>query len=112
MIIYGQKLRKLFPVNNDVAWHDSSLVVHDQFRIVQVLSNLTVDAVVSLRWTTQVLLVSLKLKLSSWIHVTKQHRSVSVTIADTSVVVAFRGVGGKLKVESRTKVLEALHCRD
>ena len=75
-------------VNNDIARHDCLWLIHYQFWVVQIFSNVSVHAIISWRWSSHVLPVPLKNKLSPWIYVTQEH--CFMAIASSYVVVALR----------------------
>ncbi len=78
-------------------------VVHDNFKILQLVTDLSKYTVKPWRWAIQLLTVSvdeLEFILSSWENITLKHGSI--TMSTLSVMVAFGGVGSE--IESTAKV--------
>ena len=85
----------ILPINNDVTRHDSIWIVHNNLRIVQLATNLSVHTIEARRWTCQPLAICLKQVLSSWAHVTEEH--CSVVIGTLCVIMTFGRVRSKVK---------------
>ena len=89
-------------VKDNKTRYDSIWLVHNDFRIIQLASNLSIHAVIS-RWGTRaVLAVGLETILLSRAYVTEKHGSVAV--GTLCVVVTFGGV--RRQVEALSKSLE------
>ena len=84
-------------VKDDKTRDNSIRLVHDNLRIVEFASicNLPIHAVVPGWGTIEMLSIGLETILIPWAYVTEKHRSV--VVCTFRVVVAFRGMGGKIE---------------
>ena len=87
----------ILPINNDVTWHDSIWIVHNNLRIVQLVTNLSVHTIESWRWTCQPLAICLKWVLSSWAHATEEHCSTAIQFGSLCIIMTFGRVWSKVK---------------
>ena len=99
-LVCERVFNSILPINNDVMRHDSIWIVHNNLRIVQFATNLSVHTIEAWRWTCQPLAICLKLVLSSWTHVTEEHGSVA--IGSLCVIMTFGGVRSKIKPMAET----------
>ena len=79
----------ILPVNNDVSGQNSFWIIHNNFREIKFTAGgyLTIDAVVTCRWTSQLLAVGFKRVLSSWVDITEKH--CSATIGSLGIIMGF-----------------------
>ena len=102
--VFGLVCKRMFNsilcINNDVTRHDCIWIVHNNLRIVQFATNLSVHAIEATRWTCQLLTICFKLVFSSWTHVTEEH--CSVAIGSLCVIMTFGRVRSKVKPVAET----------
>ena len=94
-LVCERVFNSILPINDDVTRHDSIWIVHNNLRIVQLATNLSVHTIVARRWTCQLLTIGLKQVLSSWAHITEEH--CSVAIGTLCVIMTFGRVWSKVK---------------
>ena len=94
-LVCKRVFNSILPINNDVTRHDSIWIVHNNLRIVQLATNLSVHTIEARRWTCQLLAICLKQVFSSRAHVTEEH--CSVAIGSLRIIMAFGRVGSKVK---------------
>ena len=78
-------------------------VVHDNFKILQLVTDLSKYTVKPWRWSIQLLTVSadvLEFIFSSWENIALKHGSI--TMSTLSVTVAFGGVGSEIESTAKT----------
>ena len=80
-------------VMHDVMWHASIWIIHNNLRIVQLVTNLSINTIEASRWTCQLLAICRKQVLSSWTRITEEH--CSVAIGSLRIILTFGRIGSK-----------------